>query len=107
MVGSELGRTIDHIPLVFPTPITSIGVFVAVIVAFPLVCIRSPDGLPAPGLAVLTIDEFSAVRAAEEPSVAIAPPPLLSMLTASGPEPAGMRTWAPESVTVWGAVGGC
>src|SRR5262245_29546305 len=68
---------------------------------------RSPDLLSRLGLAVLSIDALSAIRVAEEPSPAIAPPPLLSMLTAFlTSEPVGIGTWAPESVTIWGVVGG-
>src|SRR5262245_11268783 len=93
--GSELGRTIAHIALVLWVPTTLTAVSVAVIVAFPLACIRSPDLLAALELAVLSMNALFAVRLASTPGVPIAPVVFARLTESVMAEPAGMMTWTP------------
>ena len=83
-------RTIAHIALVLWVPTTLTAVFVALIVASPLACIRSPDLLASPGLAVLSMNELLTIRLA---SAGVVPPWCSSRLTESTvAEPAWMTT---------------
>src|SRR5262249_2450616 len=101
----ELGRTIAHIALVLWAPVTLTNVLFAWITADPLACIRSPDLLAGPGLAVLSMVAPFTFMLMSAPGVEIAPVVFAALTASTTGLPVGTTTRSPgRSVRVIGVL---